>query len=447
MLAGRITLGFALAVFAGSGLLPRPTRRSGILSPERVCLAAALGLAVVVPIAFLAGILNLPVFGWWIAVVALAVGVAARGVRARAGYDAPGALETGAGRPSMSSLVLLAALAVFAWKVALVPVWTFDHYMVWGMKARRIVDGGFLDLGFLQVSPFSRANPEYPLGLPLAWRVLTLGREPTLLDFKVCHVFFGIAVVLLVRRILREAGAGAREANAIAAFVAVSPLFWDTESLGIADMPLCAMALAALCLLLRGPASGSAWLAGLALGFLPWIKKEGLPLALLLFGAGWVISLFRCGFWRIRRVLVGVTLLVTGGGALLIEWLCLPRGLPFLTGAWWSRAEDRIPQAATLLGAMGRELGVSDWLGFWLVFPLAAAVALCWRSERVIAIFGVVLGQAGAYAFIYLGTYLDPVAHVNASFFRLMATLLPLATVGIGLLARRPDPEARFIAS
>ena len=120
------------------------------------------------------------------------------------------------------------------------------------MKARHLAEGDFLSLGFLRVDPFRSSNPEYPIGLPVLWRTLTLGRAPASLDFKLCHLLFGVALAGLCRLALKARGVSASVANAVAAFVAVSPLYWDTESLGLAEMPLAAAMLAAVVLLLRG---------------------------------------------------------------------------------------------------------------------------------------------------------------------------------------------------
>jgi hypothetical protein len=85
------------------------------------------------------------------------------------------------------------------------------------------------------------------------------------------------------------------------------------------------------------------------------------------------------------------------------------------------------------MGTMGEELIAPDWIGFWFVFLLASAWGIRRRDRRVAALAAVVVGQTALYLFVYLGTYLDPAAHVRSSFFRLMAALLPLAAVAAAL--------------
>lgn len=434
---GRIALGVTLAALAGGSLLPRPARLCGGILPGWCSLAVALGLAVLVPFVFIVGLLGLPVFGWWMVGIQLSIATLACWFGPRRTVAVLAVRDLNGPRAWLSSVVLLGALVSFGWKIAVVPVWTWDHYMVWGAKARRLVDSGFMDLQFLRVSPFRDANPDYPLGLPLLWRVLTLGQEPTSLDFKVCHLLFGLAVVSLVRLVLFEAGATAFRANVVAALVAVSPLFWDTESLGLAEMPLCATALAGLCLVLRWRSTGFAkggWLTGVMLGFLPWIKKEGLWLAILLLGAGWVLSRLDANRRPVQLAAAALAFAVMGGGALLVEWIYLPGGLSFMTGSWWSRVVHRVPDAMNLFSVMCEQLVAIEWLGFWFAFPLVIICAVWWRAEVVLAVCGVVLGQVGLYAAVYLATYLDPVAHITVSFSRVMGALLPLAAVGMGLL-------------
>jgi hypothetical protein len=99
------------------------------------------------------------------------------------------------------------------------------------------------------------------------------------------------------------------------------------------------------------------------------------------------------------------------------------------------RVSARLPHVLQVLGKTGAELVARDWIGFWQVFLLAAAYGI-WRRDRcAVALSAVVAGQTALYLFVYLGTYLDPAAHIRSSFFRLMSALLPLAAVAVGLLA------------
>lgn len=234
---GRIAVSVALATVAGGSLLGRPVRlRDGSLL-SWLSATFTVGWVVAVPLVLLIGVLGLPVTGPWIAGLLLAISAVGWrfGSSGRSGLAALGRDESLRVWKWLSAALVLVALAAFVWKVASVPIWVWDHYIVWGVKSRRMVTDGSLDLQFLSASPFQNANADYPLGLPLGWRVMTLGREPSLAEFKVCHILFGLAVVGLVLRTLAEAGLDIRRANGAAAFVAISPLFWNSETVGIAE--------------------------------------------------------------------------------------------------------------------------------------------------------------------------------------------------------------------
>ena len=415
----RDLLGIALAAAAGWRWTPR-----GASLLEDFFLAAWVGSALTIPIVFSVGLAGLPVSGPAIAAVEIAIAFAARYFR-----RPPNRILAPRRFESADATLLALPFAVFVWKIVRVPLWCWDHHAVWGLSARRLFSGGFLELAFLGIR-MGAGNSDYPLGLPLLWRVLTLGGVPATVDFKLFHLFFGASVVLLTRRALRRAGVPPLVSLAAAAFVAVSPLLWDSESLGIADVVLAAAALAAICL--RRVAKP--WVAGAMLGFLPWIKKEGLPLAILFLAVLW---LFPRGLARRSRLAAAASFAILAAGAVLVERFLLPPGLSFFAGDWTSRVSSRLPRIGTLSGMLGGELAVSDWLGFWFAAALALGIALVRRLRTSLALFAVVLGQTAVYAFTYLATYLTPYSHVDASFFRLMSALLPVAAVAMGLLAAR----------
>ena len=439
-----VGLGALAAVFAGTGIVPPIASRDVDSRVDRLCLAAAAGSGLIVLAAVGAGLLGLPVFGAASVVIAAAIGILGRWLLPRRPWSLPAAPSDGPWLLWLSRAVLAAALAIFAWKVARVPVWSWDHHATWGMKARHIAEGGFLSLGFLQVSPFRWTNPEYPIGLPVLWRMLSVGRAPSSPEFRLCHVLFGIVTAGLCRLALRRGGVSASLANATAAFVAISPLFWDTESLGLAEMPLAAASLAAAVFLLPGRDPGErlpSWLSGFAIGLLPWIKPEGLTLAILLLAAGRVMNRRPDDARGPRAAAVLIFLLMTAATLLLQR--PFPPGQPFLDGDWPRRVAERAAHPAAILRGMAAELAASDWIGFWLAFAIACAWAVRRRDRRAVALAFVIVAQTGFYLFVYLGTYLEPAAHIQSSFFRLMAALLPLAAVAAALPARvgeRPNP-------
>src|SRR6185436_6456814 len=241
----------------------------------------------------------------------------------------------------------------------------------------------------------------------------------------------------------RRLGASRTAAALLASALCASPLFWDTEVLGIADLPLAAVAVAALLLALDAREDGvgfPAWPAGLALGFLSWVKLEGIPLGTLLAAA---CALKLTG--QRRLALVAPWALSTAAALALRRWL-LPADGSFLQGDWTARFAERVRDPLPLFAAMLRELGGPEWLGLWFLFGAAAFASLFLPAPPACRLSAVVLGQFLVYAFIYLGTYLNPAEHVHSSFRRLTAALLPLgllAMAGVSAASRK-SPTLAF---
>jgi hypothetical protein len=219
---------------------------------------------------------------------------------------------------------------------------------------------------------------------------------------------------------------------------------WDTESLGLADLPLALVAVAVMVFLLRPPGTSPRppfhrALSGLLLGLLPWIKLEGWVLSALLLAAAVVLDAaadhgFRRGRWLRDLLALGLPC-----GVL---WLLQPLfhasftrpGTGFLAGDWTGRILARLPELPSILSPMSLDLIRPAWLGLWLLF--AAALVLVWIRPRLSrrpwiprVLGAVVVLQLATYAFVYLATYLDPVAHIDSSFLRIAAALAPLAAL------------------
>jgi hypothetical protein len=350
----------------------------------------------------------------------------------------------------LAETVAVAALALFVWKVAEAPLWSWDHFAIWGTKARRIAAVG-LHPGWLKPPAFPYSAPDYPLGWPLVTSSLALGRIPGTAVFKLAHLACGIGLVLLVRLAVLRSGAGRLAAATAAALTAASPLLWDTESLGLADLPLALVAVAALVFLLgRSPRSPfHRALSGLLLGLLPWIKLEGWVLSALLLAAAVVLDAVAGGGFH-RERLRGLLALALPCGLL---WLLQPLfhapfthpGISFLAGDWTGRVLARLPELPSILGPMALDLLRPAWLGLWLLF--AVVLVLVWIRPRLSprpwiprVLGAVVVLQLATYAFVYFATYLDPVAHIDSSFLRIAAALAPLAALTAAIFLGTDTP-------
>lgn len=333
--------------------------------------------------------------------------------------------------PLLARIALGLALALFVAKVVLAPLWSWDHYAIWGMKSRHLLDEGRLDLEFLSQPGFEHSVPNYPVGLPMLWRQLALGGLPGAGFFEAVHVLFGLLLAAVTRRGVLRLGRSPAMADALAALLAASPLLWDTVAVGLADLPLALWATAGLVLVLEG----KDWPAGVCLGFLPWLKEEGTSLALLALAAAVLIS--QRG--RRLRLLAPALLLIAGAEAVGRR---LPDALTFFVGDWKERALGRLSHPGEILKALGSDLIAWDWLGFWLLFTAALAFALWRRDRTALLLAGVVLVQLALYSAVYFLTYLPPVDHIRSSFTRIAAALVPLGVLAVGSAWKGNRPRA-----
>jgi hypothetical protein len=368
----------------------------------------------------------------------------------RAGDPAAGPGAPGGGRPLVvaSSVALGCALAALMIKINRAPLWSWDHFAIWGVKARSLLAGGHLRLDFLR--SLYQTRTDHPLGLPMSWLVLTLGEAPGPAVFKVLHALFALALVAVLRAAVRRATSSPALANAAAAFLAVSPLLWDSEAMGLAEVPLALWATVSLLLAADlEPPRSRPWVPGLALGFLPWIKQEGLVLGLLLLAAVLLPMRPMLPTLRIARArrggagaaaaaaaqLCGPALALMAG-ALAIQKRVLPPGVSFFLGDWWRRGLDRQPLILEIQRRCLSLLLQPDWLGFWIVLAALTAVAVARRQGMALALIAIVWIQVLVYDLTALFTYLPPLAHLDAAFFRICAALVPIGLLGMAKLSR-----------
>src|SRR5687768_2058961 len=128
-------------------------------------------LALLVAVGLPLALLGMPVAPLSVVVLAVALFPLARRVRIL-----PMSLEERWPRPValLARIALFLALALFLAKVVLAPLWSWDHFAIWGMKSRLMVTEGRLDLGFLALPGLEQSVTYYPVGLPMLWRLLAL---------------------------------------------------------------------------------------------------------------------------------------------------------------------------------------------------------------------------------------------------------------------------------
>lgn len=407
----------------------------------RAAAAFAFGALALPPLLLAAGLAGAPLKAPGLLALAAAAAAAAH-LALRRG-PAPAPLARASSSPSTMAAAALAAgaLALALGKLARTPLWAWDHYAIWGVKARRMVSEGRLDLGFLSDPAFEIARGDHPLGVPMLWRYLALGGLPSTALVRFAHAALLVALGALVAAAVARASASRRAGAAAAALVWLSPLGWDSGLAGLADLPLALGLALAGAALAAPPAPGRAAAAALAIGALPWLKQEGWPLALLLGAAALVEPGAPAERRALRRALAAVALPLAAGAA-LVHLFLLPRGRPYLDGDWRARAVERVAELPALARqALGLLLD-PGLLGLWLLLGAALWMALARRDRAALPLLAVVHGQLLlVLAVIYLG-FAGPRDQLNAALPRIAAALVPLGLIGAARFSGAARPRA-----
>jgi hypothetical protein len=353
------------------------------------------------------------------------------------------------------TLLLLLLLGVQIAYVTLLavtrPLFIWDSWVTWGMKARAI----FLAGG---ISPAVYADParavthlDYPLLLPLieAWLFRWLGAPDDRLVGWV-SVFFYLSLIGLCYAAARRWGADRLWALAVATAVAVMPHIAGLSATVFADVPLALyLATAAVYLVawLEEGKPATLVIAALAAGLLPWTKREGwLLFGLLCLAVLWIGRQSggrQSGGRHSGRAWLTVAALGLSACCLAAPWwLFVARHhiantdfLP-LTPATFLANLDRLPTVAWLAG---KNLLSSEWSFAW---PLAVLFGLYkgWlggMTRGSIALLPmVILLYLGLAALGYIfSAYVPYQQHVINSFFRLASHVAPLAVLWLGYYA------------
>jgi hypothetical protein len=240
----------------------------------------------------------------------------------------------------------------------------------------------------------------------------------------------------LARAQVARAGRRPLTRLALAGLFALSPLFWDTVFVGVADLPWRSgrSRLSARDGFCREERSLRA---GALLGFLPWIKNEGAVLAVLLglalsFAPGLLTAPRRGRAWA---RLWGAGLLV-GGAGILIPSRVLPPWPSILRGDGWQRAAERAPDLPRFAGEALAQLGAVEWLGLWFALPVAMALGALGGRRLPVVVGGAVAAQLCFYLAVIFVADPDPFDQLNAAMTRIAGALLPLLLASVsGALA------------
>lgn len=342
-------------------------------------------------------------------------------------------------RPGVGDLVAAGVLALFAWRVLSYDAVTPDFYYHWGLKARRFLFAGGVDLEFLLGPGAWRYHAEYPC----LWGDLLLAPGLAIGRFSVrAALAWSIAVFALVLLVARRALVDAAPRPWLGqALVAAFALLVGSFSLvhllgGQADWLMAFALVVATPALIEPRRPTSLRELVLAAALAAASKVEGAPLAgWLLAGAllprlplAVVRSTLPRLTWR-ETILATVPAAVSAAIWLVPVWRWKLDRSSSIGGYRWERCE-------AALRAIGHELstGAQGW-GPTLLVLLAIPALIVARRTRVFGL--VVLAQAATYLFAYSGGAADVAVWVATSLPRLLFHLVPALLLACGLgLAR-----------
>jgi hypothetical protein len=336
-------------------------------------------------------------------------------------------------------LLTAAFLVAYTRYATAAPLWDWDFWAIWGLKARVFLEYGGIDWHFLESGWNTFAHADYPLLMPLDFDFIALvaghwdDRWLGLLN-----VAFALALLLIVYPLAR------RETTPLIASIATLACVSTAASryVGMAEGALIAFAGAGV-LMVRAAIAGDDAVAmrhaALLLGFAASCKNEGLALLVAVaIALGLVARKWLPRLWP--------ALLIVTPWLLLRAAHKLPTDLA--TGSMTSRLFDHVQHLGAIITDLALTL-VNPVLWIALLAGVALMPAASRRREQFVLL--VVLIQMSFYLATYLITPNEVHWHIATSWTRLTRhVLVPLIVVVVLALANwlgggedAPHAEAR----
>jgi hypothetical protein len=327
-------------------------------------------------------------------------------------------------------LATLFTIVCYALYATLAPVWEWDFWAIWGLKARTFLEIGGIDWHFLESHWNTFAHPDYPLLVPLNYDFVALlngGWSDRWLGL-IC-VAWAVALALVVRSL------AARETTPFfaALLTTVIGALGFSRYVGLAEGALIAFGGAGV-LFVRAALLDDddvAWRhAALMLGFAANCKNEGLALLVAVTIA--VVAISRARFLKLIPAY-----------ALAAPWLILRalHTLPtdIVEGSTISRLLARLPYAHQILLFLAEQL-TRPW--FWIAILIGILVGPAALRNRERLTFLVTAIQCLFFVVVYFITPNDLRWHVQSSWPRLTAQLaVPITFAVFLMLANSLLPE------
>jgi hypothetical protein len=342
-------------------------------------------------------------------------------------------------KPHWLDIPTLVSLAGFALFATAAPLWEWDFWAIWGMKARVFLERGGIDWRFLESPWNTYVHPDYPLLVPLNFDFIALlnrGWNDRWLGLM--SVAWALALLLIVRDLV------ARESSVVPAALITLAITGLAASRypGLAEGPLIAYGAAGVLFVRRALLfdDSAAWRHGaILLGLAANVKNEGVALLAAVAAALLIV--------RPRDVLRLWPAL-----ALAAPWLILraTHTLPtdIVSGSPMERMIGRLPHSGAILIYLARHL-YDPW--FWIAVLAGIVIAPAAMRAREAFVLLVTAIQLVFYVGSYFATPRDLAWHVATSWSRLTDQIsIPIMVIVFLMLAKyaasrqeSPDAEAR----
>jgi len=335
--------------------------------------------------------------------------------------------------PWLLNAITATFLAGYALYATLAPLWEWDFWAIWGLKARVFLERGTIDWRFLE-SPWNRfCHPDYPLLLPLDYDFIGLvqhGWDDRWLGLL--NVAFAVALLLIVRAM------ASMERDALVTSIVTLTIASTAASryVGMAEGPLIAFGGAGVLFMRRALMHDDAIAlrhAALLLGFAASCKNEGLALLVAV-----AIVSRRVRLWPAVAI-IAPWLLLRAVHTLPTDLAAGPVGARLL-----AHLRDPLPIVSGLVK------GLVDWW-LWGALIVGAIVVPSVTRRREWFVLAVTLLQLAFYIGSYFVTPNEVQWHIATSWPRLPRQILVPFTYVVMLtlanwLARgedAPHAEAR----
>ena len=412
--------------------------------PEVLPLAFLLGAALVTLLSFGLGFV---VAGAWLRGMVTALGVLfslavfsrqRSKLNAQSGKTTPRIISR---YTALFSALLAAQASVVAW-LAWRGTLEWDGLVVWEAKAYlACLNDGRVPLAYFADPARQWSHPQYPLFVPLleAWLYGWLGRCDQSLAGLLFPLFYLAAAGLLVVGGLRLGKSLGRGMAASLLLFCVPQLVVGAGSAasGYADFPLAVVYLGAVVYLADYALTqepGSLRLAAALALCLPWIKQEGVVLAVCFLALAGVL------LWQRRQgrgnlLLVPAVLALPLCWAGFLAWQGAPRSQDFLPFTL-ATLDAHLDRLGTIVGAVVDDLKSQEqWGLLWPALPVAALLLALRRDRPPFLLLGLTIAlPMTLYAATYLFSAWVPYSlHIASSLPRLLSHVAPLAVLLLGL--------------